>query len=514
MPHRSLRFSVSRTVDPPVTTAHLFVLVFASIAAVLWGGAFIVGTRGGEFEQYLLLLGLLGFGSAVFIFTRIKGNHIGVFHLPVFLTIIVFVRFGLSPLACFLDAKNLDPNFAGRYDFLLRALEYVIAGMVAFWAGCVVTSSLATAKEPQPIAILPQTDHAKRSVLAWAGATYSIVFAIQLYLLHAHLYSYVGTWQAYYAHLASLQILQTVSTLGGAAALILVTIEKQCHPHDLSCRWLFWLIFAAECAWGMASGMKEGMLGPFILVALISSITRQKFNKGWAAAALIMLVIVYPFTNQYRQFVLKEGGLSSVSEVSSTAVRALSETRQNEAGRHEWLENGWRMTVSRLDLLSNFGLVLWLGPRAAALEGSERWWMAPYYPFIPRFIWHSKPVLNKGARFSVATGSTPTSSRAITYPGDLYATYGLPGVLVGMFLLGIMSQWLAHTISGALDKRRLFIYAAMFISIWPLETDAFSYWTGLIKSFVILSIAALWIYGPIPRMLTAPVVMNKSTRRR
>jgi hypothetical protein len=512
MARPSLRIAAARMADPPVTVAHLLLLVYASIGAVVWGGTLIVGARSGEFEQYLLLLGFLGLSSAVFIFTRVQGNHVGIFYLPVFLTIIIFVRFGLVPVECFLDAREFDPEFAGRYDFLLRALEYIIIGMFAFWAGCVVTSRAGGAREPQPVVGLPQTDEGKCSVLVWSGAMYSIVFAIQVYLLHAHLYSYVGTWQAYYAHLASLQVLQTVSTLGGAAALILATIERYLHPNDLFGRWLFRLILAAECVWGLASGMKEGLLGPFMLVAMISSLIQRKFNKGWIAAALIMLVIVYPFTNRYRQIVLKEGGLSSVSEVSSTALKALSETQRNQAGTQGWLESGWRLTVSRMDMLSNFGLVLWLGPRATALEGSERWWMAPYYPFIPRFIWHSKPILNKGSRFSVATGSTPTSSRAITYPGDLYATYGLPGLLVGMFLLGIMSQWLAGTIGGAPDGRRLFIYAAMFSSIWPLETDAFSYWTGLIKSFVILHVAAFMIYGPRLPILTGPSALKKPTR--
>ncbi len=108
----------------------------------------------------------------------------------------------------------------------------------------------------------------------------------------------------------------------------------------------------------------------------------------------------------------------------------------------------------------------------------------------------------------MATGSVATSSMAITYPGDLYALYGLPGIVLGMFLLGAVCQALTNTITRRLDKRRLFVYAAMFISVSHLETDAFSYLTSLIKTFVLLSVVALVIYGLPRRATEAPAAQE------
>ena len=81
---------------------------------------------------------------------------------------------------------------------------------------------------------------------------------------------------------------------------------------------------------------------------------------------------------------------------------------------------------------------------------------------------------------------------------------------MGMLLLGVLSEWLAGTVTGTPDKRHLFIYAAMFMSVSHLETDAFSYLTGLIKNFVILSVVAIVIYGPVRRAASVPVVRKKS----
>ena len=476
--------------------AHLLFLLFLSLGAVLWGATLILGVNGTSFEQYLLLLGFFGLASAIFIFLRIRNNSIGIFYLPVFLTMLMFLRFGLVPIACFLDPGSLSSDFAGHYRFLLRALAYVFIGMLAFWVGCsLVIRKAGTGK---PLAALPSTAQAPavRSTLAWAAAIYAVVFAIRLYLLHSHLYAYVGSWKAYYANLGLLQVLATASSLGGVAALILVVIEKYFHPSDPSARLLFWVILTLEVGWGMASGMKEFVLQPIVIVAVISSLVQRKFPKGWVAVALLGLIAIYPLTNNYRRLALRRGGFASASAVASASLAALSETGRGRQGYSDWIQNGWQMTVHRLDLLTSFGLVLWMGSRAAHLQGKERWWMVPYYPFVPRFLWHSKPILDKGRRFSVATGSTSVSSLAITYPGDLYATGGLPGILLGMFLLGTVAQTMANSIIGALDKRRLFVYAALFFTVTDMEIDYFSFWTTLIKSFVMLSIIALVVYGP------------------
>lgn len=494
----------------PVTAAHLLVLFSVSLASVVWGASLVLGTRGVQFEQYLLLLGFFGLASALFIFFRVRDNHVGVFYFPVFLTLLMLLRFGVAPLACFLDEKNLSPDFGGQYGYLLQALEYIILGMLAFWAGCLLASRRRSPERLESKDRVCRNTRAGYSTLTWALVVYAGVFAIKLYLLHAHLYAYVGTWKNYYANLSLLQVLGTAAGLGGAGVLAFLTIERCCHSSDVPCWLLFWLILASEVAWGLASGMKERALEPLAIVAIISSLVERRLKKRWVAAALLGLVAVYPFSNNYRRLVREKGGLSSASAVVATGIEALTSTQASASGASSWARSGWQMSVQRLDMLTSVGLVLWLGRRARLLRGDERWWMLPYYPFVPRFMWPSKPVLDKGLRFSAATGSAATSSLAITYPGDLYALYGLPGIALGMLLLGVVCQALTNTITSGLDKRRLFVYAAMFISVSRLEADAFGYLTSLLKTFALLSVAALVVYGLPRRAREAPAAQESN----
>lgn len=88
------------------------------------------------------------------------------------------------------------------------------------------------------------------------------------------------------------------------------------------------------------------------------------------------------------------------------------------------------------------------------------------------------------------------TSTGTSYPRDSYFTYGLMRLLTGMSILGIVEQWLTNGTTGALDERRLFAYAGISLAVTDMEIDVFSFWSGFIKTFVILSGIAWLIYGP------------------
>lgn len=365
----SLPRSVVSRLDRPITPLHLFVLLGLSFGAVVWGASLIMGGQESYAEEYVLRLGFYGFVSASFIFSRIKENRLRIFDVPVFLTILVFVEFGLAPLECFLDPGQIRWNLQGDQGILLRALLYVILGMFAFWAGCSILRSRKAKVGGAQEAIRSRERNATRaSVWAWAVGIYSLVFMTNLYLLYSHLYSYIGSWQAYYANLSSLQVLSVLSSLGGSVALILVTIDRYIHSADRARRLSFWAIFASQCLWGLASGMKSEALQSLVIVAVVSSLIEGKLEKGWVAAAVLGLIIIYPVMNNYRGLVQQRGGLSSVEGVASTSIQALaeSEAQQSQPGSADWLQSGWSASVNRLDLLQSVASVLSLGPRPAS----------------------------------------------------------------------------------------------------------------------------------------------------
>lgn len=158
-------------------------------------------------------------------------------------------------------------------------------------------------------------------------------------------------------------------------------------------------------------------------------------------------------------------------------------------------------TLQRLDLLTSVAQVLTLGPRASMVRGDVHWWMLPFYPFVPRFLWPSKPILNEGGWFTVALEGghgdpiSAGSATAITYPGDLYLQFGLVGIPIGMLVLGLILQRITNLVSGPVEPRDLFFYAAVFLFSFWLETDVFFVWATLIKQLAILYVLRHLIYG-------------------
>ena len=489
-----------------VQSTHLLVLVSLSAGAVLWGWILISGQRPAPAEKFLVWLGLYGMASACFIFTRVKGNRLRFFDLPVFLTIYFFVRFGLAPLEFFVDPPS-SVSLQDSYGLLLRALIYVVFGVGIFWLGCsAIRLKQGNGKRPEAASALSL--RGRDYVLVTGSALYAVGFAAKLYLLSHHLYSFTSSFQAYYQNLASAQVLMSAGQFA-TYGLIILCIEKYRHPADRLRSRLFWAVLLSECGWGLISGMKSGVIQNFILVAVVSSLVERKFRKGWIVAALAGLILLYPVINSYRSLIRGSGAqVASFSSAASVGSEALARTSQQESGPAGFLESSWNMSAARLDLLWSFEKVISLGPKTALLQGKERWWMIPFYPFVPRFIWHSKPILDKGARLSVALGGNDTTSVAPTYPGDLYVTYGLTGLAAGMFLLGIVAQWLTRRTTEALDKRHLFVYAAIFLMVTNMEIDSFSYWTSLIKGLAIISFIAFIVYGP-RRRISQSVLLRK-----
>ena len=122
--------------------------------------------------------------------------------------------------------------------------------------------------------------------------------------------------------------------------------------------------------------------------------------------------------------------------------------------------------------------------------------MVPFYPFVPRIIWPSKPVLNKGQRLAISLGAGSRTATALTYPGDLYLRFGVVGVMVGMFAFGVVAQWLVNTVRCSNQSAAVARYVGMFVLSGNMETEVFAFWSGFIRWFVIISIVIWVVYGP------------------
>ncbi|HEY6291294.1 MAG TPA: hypothetical protein VI455_06985 [Terriglobia bacterium] len=476
---------------------HLVLICSLALATTVWAWILIEDRQGYALESFLIVLGVYGAASAVFIGSRLRSTRFEFFDIPTFVTILAFVEFGVAPLGCFLTQGQFDPSFHGHSESFTRALIYLVLGMIAFWAGShlagrgSIAPRMAALKAERGAAASPPLDPA----ILRALALYGVAFLVKAYFLVNFGYDYGTSLDFYFDHLAAMQVANVIFQFG-TFALIILAIERFLNPSSLERNVLFWIVLVSECVWGLLSGMKSNLLQNFVVVALVSSMAERRLKKGWLAAAVLGLVIVYPFSVQYRELVRgRTSEAMGFEGAEQMAGLALARATESDSTPFVWLESGAGAALSRLNLLQSVAAVLSLGPRADYLKGSERWWMLPFYPFVPRFLWPTKPILDKGRRFSMALGYGDQTSTAMTYPGDLYFEYGVPGLLAGMFLFGLVAQWLTNRLSLPGSKRRMFVYTGLFITVlFVIELDAFDFWSTLIRSLVILSAVAWAVY--------------------
>jgi len=490
----SASLAKSGSLIPPM---HLALLCVLALSATVWGWMLMDGQGSHELDNFLLVLGVYGALTAAFIGWRMQSADFRFFAIPNLLSLLAFVDFGLAPLLCYLTFGEFNPSFHGREGEFVRSLAYVAIGMMAFWAGSHIAerrkaevSSAASTRER-----VSATSPPLGSAVMWALGLYTVAFLVKTYLLANFGYDYGLSFDVYFRHLAAMQVANVTFQLG-TYALIILAIERSFHRFSLERKALFWLVFGTECIWGLLSGMKANLLQNFVLVAVVSSLTERKLKKSWLAAAVLGLVVVYPFSIQYRQLVRTRAheamGVEDTGQILGSALDQATGTESTVGG---WTEAGAGSAISRLNLLQSVAAVLSLGPRADRLKGDERWWMLPFYPFIPRFVWRTKPILDKGRRFSIALGYGDQTATALTYPGDLCFEFGLPGLLIGMFLFGFVAETVTKLLNVTGSKQHLFVYTGLFLTvIFLVELDAFDFWCTFIRSFVILSVVARLAY--------------------
>jgi hypothetical protein len=475
---------------------HLLLLLGLTLGgAALLASVLTQGVAKSDFEVFLALLLFYAVATVAFLISQIRGGHFPFFDLPVFLTVVAFVRFGLAPLPVYFNSKLLNPYYRSvGYPELNRTFFLFVLGMLAFWAGCrLYRQKWVESTSAEPIA----SEAPSHVVLGWAVGFFLVGTGMKIYITRTYGWGYAMSLDVYFAHLALLQTLMAIADVS-IFALALMTIETCFHPRSSIRRVLLTIFFLTEVFWGALSGMKLNVFRSFILVAVVVSIAKAKLEKKWIVAILLAFVLIYPIQARYRS-TLRSGTIDTreFGALEHAGNTAAQEASAQESGLSGWIESGWTLTVGRFDMLQAMAVTVSLDPwQVSQIQGDERWWMLPFYPFVPRFIWRNKPILVRGMRLSILLGAGSHTSTALTYPGDLYVDWGLSGILVGMFALGLFSQWVTNFIVGQPRKRELFFYANFFlIAVNVYEADWFLVWVSLFKWVVLIAILAYLIYG-------------------
>jgi hypothetical protein len=251
-------------------------------------------------------------------------------------------------------------------------------------------------------------------------------------------------------------------------------------------------------------------LGPLLLMLL------SDFTSGSIAApAFTLMMLMFIYAAERQKVPLVPMLVCGVVLTAALGIKAeyryqLSRTRDNEFAGRVSLFAGLMSTVNReskvrevgntahdrIDHLSAFAHVISRTPASVPY-----WEGATYQTFftswIPRILWPDKPKKGLGQEYGhryrfLGAGDTDTSIN-LEQTVEMYANFGLEGVLVGMFLMGLIYRFcyrvLNHPDGG---DGALLIAATTFRSMVNIESDFSLVFGGLLQSVILLTFV-LWL---------------------
>ena len=248
--------------------------------------------------------------------------------------------------------------------------------------------------------------------------------------------------------------------------------------------------------------------GP-VLLALYSVLAARHYAKRrlsipvLAGAVAVAVLVVFPTVNAFR--VPDERSLMASSS-GQTAGEFLSRVAAIPSlfagmGAAEYARFAAESVVGRANGIDSLA-VLMKYDGTIDLGNPAAYWQIPMFAFVPRAVWPEKPVILTGTEFA-RLFVTPTGEGVREYPsigvfhmGDLYASFGAGGVLIGMCALGFLFRAVYHVLdpAGSPDLGRKFLYIVLLWSIVNgFESDIPTIYGNVLKSLVIWGLIKIWL---------------------
>lgn len=207
---------------------------------------------------------------------------------------------------------------------------------------------------------------------------------------------------------------------------------------------------------------------PIIVLLVITAFSKALFAGNRGSIVQIVMVIALAYILAGRQFKLKQSIILGtvltvgliIGMIYGTTFRAVkgTESRQSadqytenivqtfdNVGRADTFESlrfGFNSLTERVDILSTVAVVVSnyeeLAPYEEAYGLDNNIWTDSTTFWIPRIVWEEKPSASDPRKFSDLYFNFGESSFAITPVGDLLRNYGIIGIPIGMFILGLL----------------------------------------------------------------------------
>jgi hypothetical protein len=264
----------------------------------------------------------------------------------------------------------------------------------------------------------------------------------------------------------------------------------------------------ADCAWvatATLAGAAVGIIGQYkevVLLSLLAPLVMAYFTTGrgiglrWIAlCGAIAVFVVFPLVTVWRQVSTTAGTENPIIVASKLPGHYLDHDLLTGGERRleitDLLTEPLATTSHRLYGYDSMALVVRATPSqipyrlGATMEGL---WTG----MVPRILWPDKPNIGIGFWFASHYWGTPPGvlevPQTVTHPGELYIDFGLPGVIVGMALLGLWYRFAYAALRPAESGTAAVLYTVLLLTVVSVDRDLPLVYVTLLQRMIVVAL--------------------------
>ena len=454
-------------------------------------------------------------GLALFLLTllpfvvRLMTGDLDVFEPIIPISLLIGLAFGIRAMYLVYDPSSFSTWLVrvSFDDFIGRALTIALAAYCALLVGYYVVAI-------PVVGLLRHNPYVPRRtwprVLHGGKLLTLVAIALAAMVVRVYLGEFGGTVNSATDVTSVTFILGILSTLAQYAACALALYIAAGDDR----RWLRVVLWAGVLPLAALQSLAFGGKTP-ILLAVYAVMAARHYAKRrlsvpvLAAGVVVAVLVVFPTVNAFRiptdHALAASSTEPTMQEFASRVVAIPSLFSGMRAS--EYARFAAESVLGRANGIDSLAVIMKYGA-AVNLGNATAYWQIPLYAFVPRAIWPDKPVILTGTEFA-RLFVTPTEEGLREYPsigvfhvGDLYASFGGSGVVIGMCILGFLFRVVYQLFDPARspDLGMKFVYIVL---LWGIvngfESDIPTIYGNLLKSLSIWILIKLWLNGrPMP----------------
>ncbi len=232
------------------------------------------------------------------------------------------------------------------------------------------------------------------------------------------------------------------------------------------------LLITTAISKSLFAGNRGNLLSTFVIVSLAYILSGRKLKvKQTVAAGLVLtsfLVVGMIYGTTFR-IIKGTEEQQSLDRYTENIVRTFDEVGQKDTV--ELLEFSFSSMTERIDIVSTLAVVVsnyeQLAPYEEAYGLDNNIWQDLSTFFIPRIIWKDKPYASNPRKYGDLYFDYGESAFAITPMGDLLRNFGMIGVPIGMFILGLILRIIYRALveSQPIITWRITLYFMLLLAV-------------------------------------------------